>query len=178
MRYVAFLRGINVGGKSLIRMAELRECVAEAGHDDVSTYIASGNVLLSSPVRSAAQLERPLEQAIERRFGLDVRVFVRSARQLDATARAIPKRWVGDEDLRCNVIFVAREIDRPSLVKEFEAKPEIETLRRVPGALLWAAKREALTRSTMVKLSRHPLYDRMTARNPRTVLELARLAGS
>ena len=100
MRYVAFLRGINVGGKSLIRMAELRDCVAEAGHDDVSTYIASGNVLLSSPVRSAAQLERPLEQAIERRFGLDVRVFVRTARQLAATARAIPKSWVVDHDLR------------------------------------------------------------------------------
>jgi uncharacterized protein (DUF1697 family) len=40
-------------------MAELRECIAEAGHDDVSTYIASGDVLLSSPVRSAAQLEQP-----------------------------------------------------------------------------------------------------------------------
>jgi uncharacterized protein (DUF1697 family) len=178
VRYVAFLRGINVGGKTLIRMADLRECVAEAGHDEVSTYIASGNVLLSSPVRSAAQLERPLEQAIERRFGLEVRVFVRSARQLAATARAIPKGWVGNDHLRCNVIFVAREIDRASLVKEFEPKPEIEELRRVPGALLWAAKREAITRSTMVKLSRHPLYDRMTARNPRTVLELAKLAGS
>jgi uncharacterized protein (DUF1697 family) len=119
-----------------------------------------------------------LEQAIEQRFGLDVRVFVRSARQLGVTAGAIPKGWIGNDDLRCNVIFVAREIDRASLVEEFGPKPEIEELHRVPGALLWAAKRSALTRSTMVKLSRHPLYDRMTARNPRTVLELAKLAGS
>ena len=175
MRYVAFLRGINVGGKALIRMADLRGCVAELGHEEVATYIASGNVLFSSTARNGAALERPLETAIESQFGLDVRVFVRNARQLNATAKAIPKRWVGNKDLRCNVIFVAREIDRASLVREFEPKPELEELIRVPGALLWAAKRSALTRSTMVKLSRHPLYDRMTARNPSTVLELAKL---
>lgn len=175
MRYVAFLRGINVGGKTLIRMAELRECVADVGHRDVATYIASGNVLFSSRSRTAAELEDPLERAIGRRFGLDVRVFVRNARQLAATARAIPDHWLGNNELRCNVIFVARDIDRPALVREFEPKPAIEELVRVPGALLWAARRNALTRSTMVKLSRHPLYDRMTARNPTTVLELAKL---
>jgi uncharacterized protein (DUF1697 family) len=175
VRYVAFLRGINVGGKTLIRMAELRECVADVGHRDVATYIASGNVLFSSRSRTAAELEDPLERAIGRRFGLDVRVFVRNARQLAATARAIPDHWLGNNELRCNVIFVARDIDRPALVREFEPKPAIEELVRVPGALLWAARRNALTRSTMVKLSRHPLYDRMTARNPTTVLELAKL---
>jgi uncharacterized protein (DUF1697 family) len=175
VRYVAFLRGINVGGKALIRMAELRECVEEVGHEDVATYIASGNVLFSSPSRSPAELERPLERAIERRFRLDVRVFVRSARQLAATARAIPEHWLGNDDLRCNVIFVAREIDRPKLVHEFDPKPEIEELARIPGALLWAARRSALTRSTMLRLAQHPLYDRMTARNPTTVLALAKL---
>jgi uncharacterized protein (DUF1697 family) len=175
LRYVAFLRGINVGGKTLIRMAELRECVAGVGHRDVATYIASGNVLFSSRSRSAAALEEPLERAIGRRFGLDARVFVRNARQLAATARAIPDHWLGNKELRCNVIFVARDIDRPALVREFEPKPAIEELVRVPGALLWAARRNALTRSTMLKLSRHPLYDRMTARNPTTVLELAKL---
>jgi uncharacterized protein (DUF1697 family) len=175
VRYVAFLRGINVGGKALIRMADLRECIAEAGHPDVATYIASGNVLFSSPSRSAAELEEQLERAIGRRFGLDVRVFVRNARQLAATARAIPEHWLGNGELRCNVIFAARDIDRAALVREFDPKPEIEELVRVPGALLWAAKRNALTRSAMVKLSRHPHYDRMTARNPTTVIELAKL---
>ena len=44
MRYVALLRGINVGGKSIVRMADLKECVEALGHDNVSTFIASGNV--------------------------------------------------------------------------------------------------------------------------------------
>ena len=54
VRYVALLRGINVGGKTLIKMADLRACAEGLGLDGVSTFIASGNLLFESPVRSAA----------------------------------------------------------------------------------------------------------------------------
>ena len=63
VRYVALLRGINVGGKTLIKMAELRACVEALGLDDVSTYIASGNVLFESGERDAAKLETTIERA-------------------------------------------------------------------------------------------------------------------
>ena len=174
MKHVAFLRGINVGGKALIPMAELRECIAELGHADVATYIASGNVLLSSPKRPA-ELEEPLERAITRAFGLDIRVFVRSAAQVRATAAAIPPHWHDRSVWSGNVVFVARDIDRASLVREFAPKDGIEELLRVPGALLWAARREAQTRSAMTRLSGHPLYGRMTVRNTNTVVKLAEL---
>jgi uncharacterized protein (DUF1697 family) len=176
VRYVAFLRGINVGGKTLIRMGDLRASVEDLGHADVSTYIASGNVLFSSPARSAASLEGPLEQAIELRFALRVRVFVRSARQLAATVAAIPAHWPGNAELRCNVIFLARDVDVDALLRDVPPKPEIEEVVRVPGALLWAARRDALTRSRMLRLAGHPTYGRMTVRNLNTVLALARRA--
>jgi uncharacterized protein (DUF1697 family) len=174
VRHVAFLRGINVGGKALIPMAELRACVAELGHEDVSTYIASGNVLLSSP-RRPAELERPLEDAIAKRFELDVRVFVRSAAQVVATAKAIPAHWHDRSVWSANVVFVDRAIDRPSLVREFAPKDGVEELLRIPGALLWAARREAQTRSAMIRLARHPLYGQLTVRNTNTVVKLAEL---
>jgi uncharacterized protein (DUF1697 family) len=176
VRYVAFLRGINVGGKTLIRMADLRACVEDLGHADVSTYIASGNVLFTSPARSAAALEAPLEQAIDQRFLLSVRVFVRSARQLAATVAAIPAHWPGNADLRANVIFLARGLDVDALLRDVPPKPEIDEVVRVPGALLWAARREALTRSRMLRLVGDPAYKRMTIRNVNTVLALARRA--
>jgi uncharacterized protein (DUF1697 family) len=174
VKHVAFLRGINVGGKALIPMAELRECIAELGHSDVATYIASGNVLFSSP-RKPAELEAPLERAIEKRFGLAVRVFVRTAAQVRATAEAIPPHWHDRSVWSGNVVFVARAIDRPSLVREFAPRDGIEELLRVPGALLWAARREAQTRSAMVRLTRHPLYGQLTVRNKNTVVKLAEL---
>ena len=177
MRYAALLRGINVGGKALIPMSELRDCVAELGHADVSTYIASGNVIFEAPRRGAAALEAELERAIEQRFELDVKVFVRTAAQLEAVAAAVPKGWLGNKQLRCNGIFLAREIDRPSLVAELEPKDGIEEVIYVKGTLLWAAKVASLTKSSMVKLSRRPEYKQMTVRNLNTTLKLRDLVG-
>src|ERR1041385_8184159 len=81
-KYVALLRGINVGGKSLIKMAALKECVEAIGHGDVRTYIASGHVLFESKERSGPKLDAQLERAIEKAFGLPVRVVVRSGAEL------------------------------------------------------------------------------------------------
>ena len=78
--YVALLRGINVGGHRKVPMAELRTLAGEIGLDDPRTYVASGNLLFTSD-QSAAALEKKIEEAIEERFGFDVDVIVRSARQ-------------------------------------------------------------------------------------------------
>ena len=175
MRYAALLRGINVGGKALIPMADLRECVEGVGHADVSTYIASGNVIFDAPRRSAASLEGELERALEQRFELRVKVFVRTAAQLEAVARAVPKSWLGNAKLRCNGIFLAREIDRGSIVEELGPKDGIEEVVYVKGTLLWAAQVASLQRSSMIKLSRSPLYKQMTVRNLNTTLKLREL---
>ena len=77
--------------------------------------------------------------------------------------------------LRCNGVFLAREIDRPSLVAELEPKDGIEEVVYVKGTLLWAAKVASLTKSSMVKLSRRPEYKQMTVRNLNTTLKLRNL---
>ena len=64
MRYVALLRGINVGGKAVIRMADLRECASGLGLEDVSTYIASGNLLFRTSRCRDGALEASLEEAL------------------------------------------------------------------------------------------------------------------
>ena len=66
VRYVALLRGINVGGKTLIKMADLRACFEQLGFDDVSTYIASGNVLFETGGDGEAGSPTTIEAAIER----------------------------------------------------------------------------------------------------------------
>ncbi len=172
VRYAALLRGINVGGKALIPMSDLRECVTQIGHTNVTTYIASGNVIFEAPRRSAAALESELEEAVEQRFQLDVRVFVRTAAQLEAVGNAVPTPWIGNKQLRCNGVFLARELDRPSLVDKLQPKDGIEEVIYVKGALLWAAQVATLTKSSMVKLSRRPEYQQMTVRNLNTTLKL------
>ena len=174
MRYVALLRGINVGGNSLIKMAELRDCVAALGHRDVRTYIASGNVLFESRERSGAELDGRLEQAIEQRFSLPVRVVVRSATEIARIAAAVPNEWIDRADLRVSVAFLLRGLDARAIVGDLSPRNGIDELRTAPGALIWATRRDALTRSGL-RLVGTAVYKQMTVRNLSTTLKLAEL---
>jgi uncharacterized protein (DUF1697 family) len=80
--HVALLRGINVGGRNKVPMAELREVVASLGHTRVTTYIQSGNVLFTSPESDTAKLASSLEAAITDAFGIESSVVVLSRDEL------------------------------------------------------------------------------------------------
>jgi uncharacterized protein (DUF1697 family) len=88
--HVALLRGINVGGRNKVPMAELRELVASLGHTGVSTYIQSGNVLFSTGEADAGKLAAALEAAISERFGLWAAVVVLSRDELADVLAANP----------------------------------------------------------------------------------------
>ena len=80
--HVALLRGINVGGRNKVPMADLREVVTSLGHTGVTTYIQSGNVLFSTAEADTARLAAALEAAIEERFGIWASVVVLSREEL------------------------------------------------------------------------------------------------
>jgi uncharacterized protein (DUF1697 family) len=80
--HVALLRGINVGGRNKVPMADLREVVTSLGHTGVTTYIQSGNVLFSTADTDAAKLVAALESAVTERFGIRSSVVVLSRDEL------------------------------------------------------------------------------------------------
>ena len=88
--HVALLRGINVGGRNKVPMAELREVVTSLGHTGVTTYIQSGNVLFSTASTSTAELATALESAITDRFGIRSPVVVVSRDELAQVLRDNP----------------------------------------------------------------------------------------
>jgi uncharacterized protein (DUF1697 family) len=175
VRYVALLRGINVGGKTLIKMADLKTCIDALGLDDVSTYIASGNVLFESDKGDAAKLESTIERALEKQFRLPVKVVVLETAAYARMVKAIPKAWVGDTSVRANVAFVRRGTDAKQVVRELRPDPAVEEVKAVDGAILWATKRDALNRSVMRKLIGGAAYKELTVRNLNTTLKLQEL---
>ena len=174
MRYVALLRGVNVGGNAIMRMADLKHCVAALGHAGVRTYIASGNVLFESGERSGAKLDAQLERAIESRFGLPVRVVVRTGAELTRIVERIPPAWIGADELRVTVAFLLRGNDARALARGLAPREGIDEVVTAPGALIWAIRRDALTR-TGLRLVGTPAYKQMTLRNLNTTLKLAEL---
>ncbi|MFB9276127.1 DUF1697 domain-containing protein [Cohnella cellulosilytica] len=87
--YIALIRGINVGGKNKVPMAELREAYEQIGLTQVKTYIQSGNVALASEL-SAEELRPQLEKAILDRFGIAAAVAVRTAAEWDSVMARCP----------------------------------------------------------------------------------------
>ena len=172
MRYIALLRGINVGGRTLVKMAELRACFESLGFDNVSTYIASGNVLLESGEHDAARLTTTIEGAIEQQFELPVKVVVLDQNAYARIAKAIPNAWIGDRTLRANVAFLRRGTDAEQVVGGLQPDAAIEEVKVVDGAILWATRRDSLNRSVMRKLIGGAAYKELTVRNLNTTLKL------
>ncbi|KRE41481.1 DUF1697 domain-containing protein [Knoellia sp. Soil729] len=110
-RHLAFLRAVNLGAHHKVPMAELRERLAEAGFTDVQTHIQTGNIALTTSMRSAAKVEAAVEDLLHQWRGFDVPTIVRSPSELqslleevEATAPLI------DADARRYVVFAKGEV--------------------------------------------------------------------
>jgi uncharacterized protein (DUF1697 family) len=88
-QFTAFLRAVNVGGRT-IKMDVLRKLFEALGHSNVSTFIASGNVIFHSKSRDVAALEKAIERLLQRAVGYDVGTYIRSTSELEAIARYDP----------------------------------------------------------------------------------------
>lgn len=176
MNYVALLRGINVGGHSLIKMAELKACLDQAGFENVSTYIQSGNVFFSSDDKDELKLAARIEKIIEKTFKLPVRVVVISQTRIDGIIAKVPKHWGSDKEWRYYALFLLPPYEIKEAVEEFgEPKPDIEFLDVGDGVLYQATDMRSYGKTMASKLASKPLYKQMTIRNYNTLLKIKSL---
>jgi uncharacterized protein (DUF1697 family) len=117
--HVALLRGINVGGRNKVPMAELREVVASLGHTGVTTYIQSGNVLFSTTEDDTAKLASALEAAITGAFGLWSSVVVLSRDELARILDTNPYPDASNPKL-VHVVFLNAELP-PGVLERIKA---------------------------------------------------------
>ena len=104
-RYVAFLRGMNLG-KRRLEMSRLRSLFVELGFKDVDTFIASGNVIFSTPERVTKKLESRIAAHLERSLGYDVDTFVRTVDEVVAIANSKPFTEDGNDGITIHVGFL------------------------------------------------------------------------
>lgn len=173
--YVALLRGINVGGKNMIRMSALKASFEGLGFDEVLTYINSGNILFRSASNDARTLETTIERMLIADYQLPCKVVVRSAAEMASLVTRLPKDWTGDKEWRYNVIFLRHTVDSPDIIDAVTWKPEFETVSYVPGTLLWSARAKHVDKTAMQKLSSQKIFQEMTVRNLNTTRKLHEL---
>jgi uncharacterized protein (DUF1697 family) len=169
--YAALLRGINVGGNTIVSMAELKIVFEKLGCRNVNTYINSGNVVFEAS-SDTRKLEDKIEKALEKHFLLRIPVIVKNYDEMKSIVENLPSSWRSNKDERRNVMFLRHEIDSPDILKKLNPKPGIEELHYHPGVLFWSAQTSNLTKSSMLKVSNMPIYKQMTIRNLNTTLKV------
>jgi uncharacterized protein (DUF1697 family) len=171
--YIALLRGINVGGNNIIKMAELRECITGLGFENVRTYIQSGNILFESTDQDSEVLETHIQEAIAVQFSIDLTVVVVKKQTLQKIINNAPSWWGKDDQWKHNLIFLIR----PFVVKDIvaaigELKPDIEAIKAGDGVIYQSISKESFGKTTSGKLASNPIYKKMTIRNFNTANKL------
>lgn len=171
-RYVALLRGINVGGKNKVAMADLRAAFTDAGFADVSTYIASGNVLFTS-TRPAAALEADIEAVLQQRLGMPLVVVVRSQRQLRSVVDRAPDDFLAlDGTHHRDVIFLRSPLTPARAMGVVQLREGVDQAWAGTGVVYFARLSSQRQRSTMSKIVGTPDYQLMTIRSWATATKL------
>lgn len=177
MKYIALLRGVNVGGKNQLSMRELKDAFLQHGFSDVSTYINSGNIIFSSESTDEAELKAVCESFIESRFGIKSPVFIISANDLADALRQAPAWWNADAESKHNAIFVLP----PAAVEEVYAqvegtKPAHEKAACFGRVIFWAAPGATFSRARLSQVAGSFSRSGITIRNANTTLKLLALA--
>ena len=173
--YVALLRGINVGGKNIVRMADLRAAFEDAGYAAVSTYIQSGNVLFESGGPPAA-LESDIETMLDRAFGLSLVVVVRSHHQLRNVVDRAPDGFGTAPNVHhSDVIFLKAPLSSRQALRAVDLRDGVDQAWPGTGVLYFSRLSERLSQSRMGRIAGTPQYQSMTIRNWRTTTRLLSL---
>jgi uncharacterized protein (DUF1697 family) len=174
--YVALLRGINLGPRNKIAMADLRDLLVSLGLENVRTHILSGNVIFASRRRSASRLEGLIERGIRRRFGFEIRVLVRTVDELTSVVDDNPLAEAAPDGSRLFVLFLDRQPDRDRLAAIDPADFRPEEFR-VGDRAIYAWFRYGLQGSKLAQaLTDKRLGVAVTNRNWNTVTKLLELA--
>lgn len=171
--YVALLRGINVGGKNRILMAQLRAAFEAAGFTGVRTYIQSGNVVFGSDATDQTTLTRSIEELLTAGFDYRATATLRDHAEMQAIVDAAPPGFGREpDDYRYDVMFLLPPVTSDEALDALVIKEGIDAAWTGPDVVYSTRLIARASSSGLSKIASHPVYQRMTIRNWNTTTRL------
>jgi uncharacterized protein (DUF1697 family) len=173
--YVALFRGINVGGRHLLPLKDLKLAFEKSGCVDVQTYIQSGNVIFRSAMSDVSRLAKQLTAAVSHSHGFEPRVLVLTRTELEGAAAGNPFREAEENPKSLHLFFLAERPKRPDLksLEALQAKTERFALK---GKIFYLHTPDGFGTSRLAERAERLLGVEATARNWRTVKTLLEMA--
>jgi uncharacterized protein (DUF1697 family) len=175
--YVILLRGINVGGKNKIPMAELKLLLEEEGFQDVVTYIQSGNVVLRSDL-DAKKLSAKLEKSLPKNFKLDsslIKILALDRKTFKKVIAQAPKEFGKDNSKYRYYVLFLMGIRTSEAIKEIEARQGVDKAWQGDAAIYYrlpSLTSPNATKSYLNKVAQKSVYAAITMRNWNTTIKL------
>lgn len=174
-RYLAFLRGVNVGGKNKVSMAELKEGFETLGFSEVKTHLNSGNVIFSSNEDALECFTGLIEAMIKNWFGLDIPVLVIRNEELEDILCNAPDWWGNeDKEIYHNLIFMMPPATFTEVYGEIgEPKEGLEKIQGYKKAVFWSFIRKEYQKTNWwPKTASAKISKKLTIRTANTVRKL------
>ena len=174
VQYLVLLRGINVGGKNLVKMADLRVAFEEMEFADVATYIQSGNVLFRAPRQKQGELSARIESELTERFGTQLRVVLLTEAQLKHVIDGAPRGFGADSYLS-DVIFLRKPLTVKKAFAVAETREGVDRAWPGKGVLYFSRLASKASGSRLSRIVARPEYQNMTIRSWSTTTKMLAL---
>jgi uncharacterized protein (DUF1697 family) len=177
MNYLALFRGVNVGGKNKLSMAELKVYLGELGLKNVRTYINSGNALFESD-KPGATVAKEIEATLVKKFKFDsdiIKVLVLSEEQLAGVVNGAPEGFGKEPGTYYSDVAFLIDVDAEEAFKAFELNPEVDAMWLGEGVVYYRRLGALRIKSRLSRVISKPIYKSMTIRNWNTTVKLLTL---
>ncbi|MDC7225932.1 MAG: DUF1697 domain-containing protein [Spirochaetales bacterium] len=174
MKYIALLRGINVGGKNKVDMKRLRTLLESMKYMNVETYLNSGNIIFETDL-SREIVSESISKTLFEEFALNIRTLIKTSEEIIHIESVIPDEWQNNKDQKTDVAYLFPEIDSEKTLDEIPVNRKYTDLIYCNGAIIWHIMKKDYNKSQLNKLIGRKLYHFMTVRNVNTARYLAGL---
>ena len=172
-KYLALLRGINVGGNNIIKMDALKKLFEDAGFTNVVSYIQSGNIIFNTVEKNTTSLAEIIEKILYKQTGNTIKTSVLTISEIEKIIHKKPENFGEEKDTyKYDVIFLMEPLTVKEAVIEIKTREGIDTLYEGAKAIYIRRSIDGLTKSYFSKISETSIYQHITIRNWNTTNKL------
>jgi len=176
MKYLALLRGINVGGNNIIKMINLKKAFDDLGFASVQTYIQSGNVIFTSENADSRMLTEKIESQLTKTFNYNSKIILIDQIQLQQIADESPNGFgVDPVNYKYDFVFVREPLTAADVFKQIKVRDGVDSAHCGSLALYFTRLTALSSRSYLTKLISLPVYKELSIRNYNTTNKLVDL---
>jgi uncharacterized protein (DUF1697 family) len=177
--HIALLRGINVGGKNIIKMERLKQVFVDMGFSDVKTYIQSGNIIFRTSESDKLKLTNKIEHQLQKTFSAEIKTLILTAAEIEETVKNAPENYgAQSEKFYYDVWFLLPPATVNDIVSVVRLREGVDFLQAGKNVVYTSRLLSQVTKSYFSKILQTPAYKNFTVRNWNTTRKLFELTST